>query len=222
MSEQFEVAAQVREAAGTGESRRLRRQGKVPGVLYGAGQPNVHITMDHDEMRHKLAVEAFHTAVIAVKTGRKTDKAILRAVQMHPCKLRIVHIDFQRIKETEKLHLKVPLHVSGDDVAPGIKTQGGILGQLINEIDISCLPRDLPEYLEVDVSGLEINQSLHLSDVKLPEGVEISSMAHGGEDLAVVAVNAPRVEVEEEPKPEETEGEEGEEQKEERETSAED
>ncbi len=197
MSTDFQLNAARREVRGSGANKRLRRSGKVPGVLYGAGKGDVALTIDHDELRHSLDVEAFHSAIINVKVDGAAEQAILRAVQMHPFRPQILHVDFQRVSATQKLHIKVPVHFVGEDVAPGVKLAGGILSHLMNEVDISCLPKDLPEYLELDVSQLELNQSLHLSDIKVPEGVEITAMAHGGEDLAVASIAPARVAAEE-------------------------
>lgn len=213
MAEQFEVSAELRNTTETGSAaaRRLRRAGRVPGVIYGAGKPAAHIVMNHDDMRHKLAVESFHSAIIAVKTGRHTDSAVLRGVQMHPHRSQILHIDFQRVRASEAIHMKVPLHVIGGDTAPGIKVDGGILSHLMTEIDVTCLPRDLPEYLEIDVSQLGLNESLHLSDLKAPPGVELTGLAHGGEDLSIVAIVPPAKEIEEPVEGAEAEAVEGEE-----------
>jgi len=199
MAEQFEVSAELRNTTDTGSAaaRRLRRAGRVPGVIYGAGKPAAHIVMGHDDMRHKLAVESFHSAIITVKTGRHTDSAVLRGVQMHPHRSQLLHIDFQRVRASEAIHMKVPLHVIGGDAAPGIKMDGGILSHLMTEIDVTCLPRDLPEYLEIDVSQLGLNESLHLSDLRAPPGVELTGLAHGGEDLSIVAIVPPAKEIEE-------------------------
>jgi len=197
MSEAYELTAQLREQRGTAHSRRLRHQGQVPAVVYGAGKDNVSLTLDHTTMYRSIAVEAFHSNLLNLSVGGKSEQVILRDVQMHPFKPQILHLDFQRVSATEKLHMKVPIHVLGGDVAPGVKTEGGIVSHLITEVDISCLPKDLPEFLEVDISGLELHQAVHLSDIKLPEGVDMTAFAHGSEDLAVANV-APAKIIEEE------------------------
>ncbi|MFQ5755961.1 MAG: 50S ribosomal protein L25/general stress protein Ctc [Acidiferrobacterales bacterium] len=197
MSTKFELTAERRDAKGSGPSRRLRRAGQVPAVLYGGNKDPVMLMFDHDAIYHQLENEAFHTSILTVKVDSDTDRAILRNVQMHPFKPRVMHVDLQRISETQKLHMLVPIHVNGEEVAPGVKLEGGIVSRLMTEVDISCLPHQLPEFLSVDVSELHIGESLHLSDIPLPEGVTITSLAHGGEDLAVVSVAAVRV-VEEE------------------------
>lgn len=210
MSEAYELTAQLRELRGTAHSRRMRHQGQVPAVVYGAGKGNVSLTLDHTVMYRSIAVEAFHTNLLNLNVAGKSEQVILRDVQMHPFKPQILHLDFQRVSATEKLHIKVPIHVVGGDVAPGVKTEAGIVSHLITELDISCLPKDLPEYLEVDISELELHQAVHLSDIKLPEGVEMTALAHGGEDLAVAGVSPAKVIEEEEEEVEEGELVEGE------------
>jgi large subunit ribosomal protein L25 len=199
MAAKFELTAETRSMQGKGASRRLRRTGVVPGILYGAGKPPQMITLAHDNLLRHLDNEKFHSAILTVKVGSESDQAILRDWQMHPVRRQVMHIDLQRISATEKLHMKIPLHFMGQDVAPGVKLEGGIVAHLMNEVDITCLPKDLPEFLEVDLSNLHLHQSLHLSDIKLPEGVQITSLAHGGDDLAVVTITTIREEVEEAP-----------------------
>ncbi|MCG6871621.1 MAG: 50S ribosomal protein L25/general stress protein Ctc [Gammaproteobacteria bacterium] len=202
----FELNAEVRNSKGTSLARRLRRTGKVPGILYGGDQDPVSITLEHDQIMHSLDNEAFHTSILTVKAGAETQKAILRDVQMHPFRPRVMHVDLQRVSATEKIHMKVPIHFAGEDSAPGVKTQGGVMSHVINEVDVSCLPADLPEFLEADASGLNLGDALHLSDLKLPDGVELTLLTHGGEDVAIAAVTMVKTVVEEE----EVEGEEGE------------
>lgn len=188
MSTTFELTAEPREAMGTGASRRLRRSGKVPAIMYGASKEPISLALDHNQVYHNLENEAFHSSLISVKLGSTTEQAILRDVQMHPFKPRIIHVDLQRISATEKLHLRVPLHFVGAEISPGVKLQNGIVNHLMTEVDVSCLPTNLPEYLEVDLSGLNLHESVHLSDLKAPAGVEITNLAHGGDDHAVAAI----------------------------------
>ncbi|OGI38519.1 MAG: 50S ribosomal protein L25/general stress protein Ctc [Candidatus Muproteobacteria bacterium RBG_16_62_13] len=199
MSAKFELTAEPRAEQGKGASRRLRHAGRVPAILYGAGKPPQMVTLDHNSMLRNLENERFHTAIMDIKVGNDTDQAILRDWQMHPFKPQVLHIDLQRISATEKLHMRIPLHFTGADVAPGVKQDGGIVAHLMTDVDITCLPKDLPEFLTVDLSHLQLNQSVHLSDIKLPEGVGITSLAHGGTDLAVAAINIIREEVVEVP-----------------------
>ncbi|MFQ5936612.1 MAG: 50S ribosomal protein L25/general stress protein Ctc [Acidiferrobacterales bacterium] len=199
MATKFELTGEKRDGKGSGANRRLRRQGKVPAVLYGGTKDPVMLSFDHDAIYHHLENEAFHTSILTVKVDGEADQAILRDVQMHPYKPRVVHMDLQRISATAKLHMLVPIHLSGEDMAPGVKQQNGIVSRLMTEVDISCLPHQLPEYLTVDISHLQIGEAVHLSDLPLPEGVVITSLAHGGEDLAVATIAAVRVVEEEVP-----------------------
>lgn len=198
MSTNYEINAEVRDIKGTSASKRLRREGRVPAIMYGAGGDNQQLTLDHNEILRNLEHETFHSAIIQVKTPQGKEKAILRDVQMHPYRPQVMHVDLQRVSETEKLHIAIPLHFVGEDVAPGVKLEGGIMSHLINEVDVECLPADLPEYLEVDVSALNMHDTVKLSEIKLPDGVEITALAHGGEDQTVAAVSPPQAaEVEE-------------------------
>ena len=193
MSTNFTLDLTPRDEFGSSTSRRLRRTGQVPVVVYGAGKKNAHFTTDHNALIHNLDTEAFHSAIIDIKESGKKQGAILREVQMHPYKTQILHIDLQRVKATELISLRVPLHFIGDDVAPGVKMHGGIFSRLINDVEIQCLPKDLPEYLEIDVSELELHQAVHISNIKLPEGVELSSAYQDSDDFAVASVAPPRI-----------------------------
>jgi large subunit ribosomal protein L25 len=191
----YEITAEARATQGTGASRRLRRAGKVPGIVYGAGKEPTMVTFEHNVMWRHLAEEKFHTSIITLKMNGATDQAILRDYQVHPVKPQVLHVDLQRISATEKIHMKVPLHFLGQDVAPGVKIGGGLISHLMTEVDITCLPADLPEFLEVDMSNVQLNQSVHLSDLKLPKGVTITQLAHG-QDLAVATITLVREEAE--------------------------
>lgn len=192
----FEVTAEPRSEQGTGASRRLRKAGKVPGIIYGAGKDPSMVAFEHGAIKRQLENEAFHSSILTVNIGSETDQAVLRDYQMHPYKPYVVHVDLQRISATEKIHMRVPLHFTGADVAPGVKLNGGIVSHLFNEIDVMCLPKDLPEFLSIDLSNMNIGDSVHLSDIKLPEGVAITALAHGGDDQAVAAIVAVKEEVE--------------------------
>jgi large subunit ribosomal protein L25 len=192
----FEVNAQPRTDAGTAASRRLRHAGQIPAVLYGTGKENTMLALDHDEFRHQLEIEAFRNSIIKLNAGGKTQQVILREVQMHPHKPVVMHVDFQRISATDKIHMNIPLHFTGEDRAPGVKIDGGIVSHLLNEIDINCLPADLPEYVEVDISALGLNQSVHLSEINLPDGVEFTTAPEGEYDHAVVSILMPKVAME--------------------------
>ena len=192
MSTNFELNAKARDGFGTNASRRLRRLDQVPAMIYGGDQDNEAVLLDHHEIMHNLEVEAFHSAIISLNSGSGSQQVILREVQRHRYRPRLVHVDFQRIKATERLHMKIPLHFEGVDEAPGVKVEEGIFSPLMTELDITCLPKDLPEYIEIDVSALGINDVIHLSAVELPEGVELTVVLHEGEDPSVVTVMPPR------------------------------
>ena len=192
MSTNFELNAKPRDVFGTNASRRLRHLDQVPAMIYGGDQDNEAVLLDHHEIMHNLEVEAFHSAIISLNTGSGSQQVILREVQHHRYRPRLVHVDFQRIKATERLHMKIPLHFAGVDEAPGVKVEEGIFSPLMTELDITCLPKDLPEYIEIDVSALGINDVIHLSSVELPEGVDLTVVPHEGEDPSVVTVMPPR------------------------------
>ena len=192
MSTNFELNTKPRDVFGTKASRRLRRLDQVPAMIYGANQNNEAVLLDHHEIMHNLEVEAFHSAIISLNTGSGSQQVILREVQHHRYRPRLVHVDFQRIKATERLHMKIPLHFAGVDEAPGVKVEEGIFSPLMTELDVTCLPKDLPEYIEIDVSALGINDVIHLSSVELPEGVDLTVVPHEGEDPSVVTVMPPR------------------------------
>jgi len=180
---QIEFKATKRDAQGTGASRRLRRAGQVPGIIYGGAGDALAVTMDHNELYHLLRKEAFHASVLSIDVEGSKESVVLRDTQWHPFKQQVLHIDFQRVAAGEKMHLKVPLHFVGDDVCPAVKLGGCMISHTINEIDVQCLPKDLPEFVEVDLSALESGSSVHLSQVKLPAGVEL--VTHGEGDPVV-------------------------------------
>ncbi len=198
MSEEVVLKARVRARSGTSLVRRLRKEGDVPAVLYGAGRDNASIAVNHDLLYHNLEREEFSSQVITIEIDGNRERAILRDVQRHPHKIEILHADFQRVDENKAIHLALPIHFTGEEECVGVRTDGGIISHLMNEVEVTCLPRDLPEHIELDVSKLRLGESLHLSDIALPEGVQISAFTHGGDiheiDNAVVAIQAPRVE----------------------------
>ena len=201
-----EVNAVSRSVQGTGASRRLRRAGKLPGILYGANQDAQVIELDHRAIMLQLRQEAFHASILTMNIDGTKQNVLLRDIQMHPWKRQVLHIDFQRVDAKQKIHMRVPLHFINAELAPGVKLGGGIVNHVISELEVSCLPADLPEFVEVDVAELELGDSVHLSDLKLPSGVE--SVQLGRDDDAVVAnVQVPRAVVE--PEEELAEGEEG-------------
>ncbi|MCH7538209.1 MAG: 50S ribosomal protein L25/general stress protein Ctc [Proteobacteria bacterium] len=190
MSDEFDLIAELREDRGKGASRRLRRQGKVPAIIYGAGRPPRALSFDQNKVLKQLENESFYSSVLSIKVNDKRQAAILKDLQRHPAKHLIMHMDFQRIVEDEEIKMNVPLHFVGEESAPGVKQGGGKVAHLINDIEVACLPKDLPEYLEVDVAELELDAMLHLSDIKLPKGVEIPQLAQGPEhDHAIVSIH---------------------------------
>lgn len=195
MSEDFIVHAETRSVQGTGASRRLRRTGKVPAILYGGDAEPVQLSVDHNEMVRHLEHEAFYSHILSIEVDGKTENAVLKDLQRHPSKAQILHADFMRVVAGQSMRMTVPLHFVGEDKSPGIKNNGGVLDRLRNELEIECLPRNLPEYIEVDVSGLDVNESIHLEELTLPEGVTSVAQAHG-ENWTVVAVHVPRGAVE--------------------------
>ena len=196
MSEDFELVARLRARTGTGLVRRLRKEGDVPAVLYGGGKDNLSIAVNHDVLFHSLEKEEFHSQIITINTDGNREKAILRNVQRHPHKVQILHADFQRVNQDRAIHMSLPIHFLGEEDCIGVKQDGGMISHLMNEIEVTCLPKDLPETIELDVTNLHLGESLHLSDITLPEGVQITAFTHGDiheHDNAVVAVQATRV-----------------------------
>jgi large subunit ribosomal protein L25 len=185
------VKAEPRSVQGTGASRRLRRADKVPGVVYGGGKDALPIQLDHKELFFNLKTEAFHASILDLEVGDEKSQVLLRDYQMHPFKQRVQHVDFQRVAADKKIHMKVPLHFVNEEVSPGVKMAGGLIQHVINELEITCLPKDLPEFIEVDLADLQAGHSLHLSSVKLPPGVE--AVVPKGEDPTVATVVIPRV-----------------------------
>jgi large subunit ribosomal protein L25 len=198
MAIDFTLVAETRNAKGKGASRRLRRADKVPGVLYGGEQPAVPVALDHNSLLKHLEHEAFYSHILTVKLDGKEEKAVLRDLQRHPHKPRIVHLDLQRVSATQKLRMRVPLHFTGADVAPGVKQSGGVVSHLLSDVEVSCFPQHLPEFIEVDLSQVKLNESVHLSHLRAPEGVELVALAHG-DDRAVASIHMPRVVEEEKP-----------------------
>jgi len=188
---QIEISASKRTLQGKGASRRLRGSGKVPGIIYGGDNPAQAIELDHNNLYHKLKLEAFHASILSLDLDGKKEQVLLRDLQMHPFKLQVQHIDFQRVDPNKKVHMKVPLHFINADIAPGVKVSGGIVSHILSELDVSCLPKDLPEFISVDLSNLTSISSLHLSDLSLPQGVEIPALIRG-ENLPVATIIIPR------------------------------
>ena len=185
------VKAETRSVQGTGASRRLRRESKVPGVLYGAGKDAMAIELDHKDLWFKLKMEAFHASILDLEVGPEKAQVLLRDYQMHPFKPLILHVDFQRVAADRKIHMKVPLHFVNAEVSPGVKVAGGLVQHVMNELEVSCLPKDLPEFLEVDLASLQAGHSLHVSALTLPAGV--TAIVAKGEDPTVATIVIPKV-----------------------------
>lgn len=193
MNEEFDLVAEYREDQGKGASRRLRKEGKVPAIIYGAGRPPRPLAFDHNKVLRELENESFYSSVLNIKVGDKSQPAIVKDIQRHPAKRQILHMDFQRIVDDVEIRMNVPLHFVGEEQAPGTKA-GGTVSRLINEVEVACLPKYLPEYFEIDISGLELDEMLHLSDIKVPEGVEIVELTHGeGHDQPIVSIHVVKV-----------------------------
>ncbi|OGT51315.1 MAG: 50S ribosomal protein L25/general stress protein Ctc [Gammaproteobacteria bacterium RIFCSPHIGHO2_12_FULL_41_15] len=196
MSQSIEVLATAREAKGSANSRRLRHANGVPAVVYGAGKASENINLDHLQLIAHLDREAFYSQILSLNLDGKKEKVVLKALQRHPYKAQILHVDFMRVKSTEVLTMKVPLHFMGEEEAPGVK-DNGVISHTITELAIKCLPANLPEFIEVDVSKLELGGVIHLSDIKLPANVEMAHpVVDEGHDHPVVSLHLPKVQAE--------------------------
>ncbi len=192
---EFTLEAQTRQDVGKGASRRLRRQKRVPAVIYGGRQQAQSLTLSHDEIWRKLQFEAFFSHVLTLHVdGGKKEKAVLRDLQRHPFKQQIQHVDFQRVVKDQEIHMQVPLHFLNEAESVGVRTHGGEISHLLTEVDLFCYPQNLPEYLEVDLAQLDIGDVVHLSDLHVPKGVRIVALTHGEEyDAPVASCHHPRV-----------------------------
>jgi len=200
MAKVQKVPVEFREDEGKGASRRLRRAGKVPAILYGGGQEPRLLQLDQLLVYRYAKSEWFYTSILELDVGNETQKALVRALQRHPYKPMLLHIDFQRVSENEPVRLRVPLHFLNQDVSPAGKTSGVLVLHELNDLWVSCLPKDLPEFIEVDLTELKEGDTIHISDLKLPEGVEVPSLKLGREhDLAVVVARMTAEEVVEVP-----------------------
>ena len=199
-----ELKAETRNDLGKSASRRLRRSGRIPGTVYGAGKEPQSIALVHDDVLHRLDQEAFYSSILTLNLDAQSEQVVVKDLQRHPYKLDILHIDFQRIDEKQKITMRVPLHFVNEDQCVGVKTDGGVVGHIMTELEISCLPGNLPEYIDVDMENLHVGESVHLSDIVLPEGVEIYALLSGGDASASVAtVSLPKGTLEEEEEMEE-------------------
>ncbi len=193
LEKSMKVTATTRNTQGTGASRRLRRAGRVPGIVYGSTESPVAIELDHNDLFHALRKEAFHSSILDLELdGAGTTNVLLRDVQYHPFKQQVLHIDFQRVAANEKLHVKVPLHFVNAEVSPAVKLSANIVSHVMNEIEVVCLPKDLPEFIEVDLASLQAQGTVHVSDLKLPDGIAVT--AQGEEVVATASLPAALVE----------------------------
>lgn len=183
---QFEINAQARTLQGSGASRRLRAAGKVPGIIYGGEAAPQAIEVDHNALLLNLKKEAFHSSILTIAIDGKKQQVLLRDTQVHAYKPLVLHVDFQRVDATHELHVKVPLHFVNEEIAPGVKLNGGLVNHVMTELDVHCLASDLPAFIEIDLSALKVGDSIHLSQVKLPKGVKL--VQHTTDDSVVVGI----------------------------------
>jgi large subunit ribosomal protein L25 len=196
MEKEMKVIANTRRAQGTSASRRLRHANKVPGVLYGGGASATAIEVDHNPLFHSLRKEKFHASILDMELDGRSEQVLLRDFQMHPYRPQVMHVDFQRVSADKPIHMRVPLHFVGQENSPAVKLSGAIIGHVQQEVDIACLPKDLPEYIEVDLSGLTAQDTIKVRDLKLPQGVK--AVLKGRENPVVVSVTIAGAQVEEE------------------------
>jgi large subunit ribosomal protein L25 len=198
MSDEFTLNAQPREGLGRSSVRRLRRTGMVPAIVYGADKEPTPIALEVRVIKRNLSHEAFFSHILTLNLNGGSERVILRDLQRHPGNALVTHMDLQRVSEDEEIRVRVPLHFEGEETAPGVRLERGVVSHMLTEVEVSCLPKDLPEFIEVDISALHLNDALHLSDLKVPEGVELVELSYGEEhDTAVVSIQPPRVEQEE-------------------------
>jgi len=190
----IELNAELRTDTGKGASRRLRHANKVPAILYGAGKEPESLTLEQKDVQYELQHEAFFTQVLELNVGGKKQDVLLRDLQHHPYKQDILHMDFQRVEAKKEMHVNIPLHFINEDIAPGVKTEGGAISHVMSEVEIVCLPKNIPEFIDVDLSELHMGEIVHLSDLKMPAGVEVFALKQGEEhDSAVASIHARKV-----------------------------
>jgi large subunit ribosomal protein L25 len=192
----FTFGADVRATQGKGASRRLRHAGKVPAILYGAHQDAQPLVLDQQNLLTMIGDERFYSSIVRLKIGEASQEAIVKDVQMHPAKNLVVHVDLQRVVESERIRIRLPIHFKGESISPGVKAQGGVVSHMRADVEVSCLPKDLPEFLEFDLSGMSLNETKFLADIPLPAGVTIPELTQ--RNAPVVSIHAPRAE---EPEP---------------------
>ena len=190
----IELNAELRTDLGKGASRRLRHAYKIPAIVYGAGKDPENLTLEQKDVQYELQHEAFFTQVLELSIGGKKQDVVLRDLQHHPFKQDILHMDFQRVEAKKEMHVNVPLHFINEDIAPGVKTEGGAINHVVTEVEVVCLPKDIPEFIDVDLSELHMGEIVHLSDLKMPAGVEVFALKQGEEhDSAIASIHARKV-----------------------------
>lgn len=196
----YQLDAEVRSDMGRGASRRLRRLAeKVPAIMYGADEDPVYLTFDHKKLAKALENEGFYSHILTININGKPHKAVLKDLQRHPSKPQLMHMDLLRITGKEKITMHIPLHFLNGDKAPGVVTEGGIVAHILSDVEVRCLPDNLPEYIEVDLAHLKLGEAVHLSNLKLPAGVELTALSHGHDnDMPVANIHVPRAALEEE------------------------
>ena len=192
----MKVVAFTRKEQGSGASRRLRNAGQTPGIIYGGVKAPLNISLDHNALYHALKKETFHSSILDLEIDGNVEQVLLRDFQMHAYKQLVLHVDFQRVDATQKIHVKVPLHFVNAEISPAVKLHAGIISHVMSDLDISCLPKDLPEFVQVDLGNIDIGHSIHLSDLKLPEGV--AAITHGQDNPTVATASIPAGKVESE------------------------
>jgi large subunit ribosomal protein L25 len=188
----FTFGADLRDMQGKGASRRLRHKGKVPAILYGGHQDAQALILDQQNLLTMVGDERFYSSIVQLKIGERTQEAIVKDIQMHPAKNVVVHVDLQRVVENERIRIMLPIHFKNETVSPGVKVQGGVVSHMRSDVEVTCLPKDLPEFLELDLSGMNLNETRFLSDIPLPEGVTIPEL--GRRNAPVVSIHSPRAE----------------------------
>ena len=193
MRTSFVIGADLREMQGKGASRRLRHKGKVPAILYGGHKDPLPLILDQQNLLTMISSEKFYSSIVQLKIEEKLHEAIVKDVQMHPARNVVVHVDLQRVLENEAIRIHLPIHFRNETVSPGVKLQGGIVSHMLTEVEVSCLPKDLPEFLEVDLAAMNLNETKFLADIALPAGVVLTDLVHG-KNRPVVSIHAPRAE----------------------------
>ncbi len=193
----FTIGADFRETQGKGASRRLRHTGKVPAILYGGHKEPKALVLDQQNLLTMIDSERFYSSIVQLKVGSVTQAAIIKDVQMHPARNVVVHVDLQRVVENEQIRLHLPIHFKNANISPGVKTQGGVVSHRMSDVEVTCLPKDLPEFLEIDMSQMSLNETKFLADIPLPPNVTITALTHG-QNSPVVSIHSPRAE---EPEP---------------------